>query len=214
LFGIFFANVFRGVPIDAAGIFHGNLLTLLNPYSIMGGLLFLCFFLTHGAVWLALKTDGDLQARAALKAKKFWRALLVVSVLFLFFSAPMTNLYENYVASPILFVIPLIAVAALVLDGVFIHKGDWLKAWFASALYIFSATLFGVIGIYPALLPSSLDPAYSRTIHNTASSSLTLTIMLVVVLIFVPIVIVYQVWVHKLFGGKVSGDYSGYYQGL
>ncbi len=214
LFGVFFANVFRGVPIDGEGIFQGNLFTLLNPYGLLGGLLFLCFFFTHGSIWLALKTDGDLQIRAANKAKKFWRALLIISVLFLIFSAVLTDLYANYLASPILFVIPLITVVALFLDGLFIHRGQWSKAWYASALYIFSATMFGVIGIYPALLPSSLDPAYSRTIHNTASSSLTLTIMLVVALIFVPIVIVYQAWVHKIFAGKVSGEVHGYVEGL
>lgn len=214
LFGVFFANIFKGVPIDGAGVFHGNLLTLLNPYGLLGGLLFLSFFFTHGSIWLALKTEGDLQRRAIHSARNFWIILLALSVLFLIFTATATNLYANYVASPILFVIPLVTVAALILTGVFLQQQSWLKSWITSALYIFSATLFGVIGLYPDLMPSSIDPAFSRTIYNTASSSLTLKIMLGVALVFVPIVIIYQVWAHKLFSGKVTGDKSAYHSGL
>lgn len=213
LFGVFFANIFKGVPIDGEGVFHGNLFTLLNPYGLLGGLFFLVFFFTHGSIWLALKTDGDLGERAERAAKKFWMGLLVLAVLFLIFTAVATDVYDNYLANPALFILPVLAVAALLLSGLFIMKSDWFKAWFASAGFIFSTTLFGVIGIYPALLPSNLDPAFSRTIHNTASSPLTLKIMLGVVLVFVPIVIVYQAWVHKVFSGKAGGTHSGYHDG-
>ncbi len=213
LFGVFFANIFKGVPIDGEGVFHGNLFTLLNPYGLMGGLLFLVFFFMHGSIWLAIKTDGDLYDRVAQKARRFWIALLALSIIFLTFTASLTDLYGNYVSSPLLFVIPLITVISLVVTGLFIKKAAWVKAWFASATYIFSATMFGLIGIYPSLMPSSIDPAFSRTIHNTASSPLTLKIMLGVVLVFVPIVIIYQAWIHKLFGGKVKGDKSAYHEG-
>ncbi|TKJ42162.1 cytochrome d ubiquinol oxidase subunit II [candidate division LCP-89 bacterium B3_LCP] len=213
LFGVFFANIFKGVPIDGEGVFHGNLFTLLNPYGLMGGLLFLVFFFTHGSIWLALKTDGDLQERATRSALRFWRVLLVISVLFLVFSGILTSLYDNYLANPVLFIIPVITVVSLVLTGIFVMKRDWYKSWWTSSIYILSATLFGVIGIYPSLMPSSIDPAFSRTIHNTASSPLTLKIMLGVVVVFVPIVIAYQAWIHKLFGGKVKGDRSAYHEG-
>jgi cytochrome d ubiquinol oxidase subunit II len=214
LFGVFFANVFRGIPIDEHGIFRGTLLTLLNPYGLLGGLLFLVFFALHGSIWLALKTDGELHERTVRLARRFWIVLTALAVMFLLFTATSTNLYANYVTNPILFVIPLLAVIALLTAGLFVYKADWFKAWFASGAFIFGATLFGVVGIYPALLPSSIDPAFSCTIHNTSSSPLTLKIMLGVALVFVPIVIIYQAWVHSLFRGKVKGEFSAYHEGL
>jgi cytochrome d ubiquinol oxidase subunit II len=71
-------------------------------------------------------------------------------------------------------------------------------------------TFFGIVGLYPNLLPSSLDAAYSLTIYNAASSPLTLKIMLTVVVIFVPVVIAYQLWVYKLFSHPVTEEESGY----
>ena len=129
--------------------------------------------------------------------------MLVVAVLFLVFTAFQTKLYENYLASPVLFIIPLLCVCALFMVRVFIGKKSYWKAWFASCATIASATLFGVIGLYPSLFPSSLNTAYSMTIHNSASSPLSLKIMLVVALIFVPIVIIYQGWAYNFFKGKV-----------
>ncbi len=211
LFGVAFANIFRGIPLDGAGVYRGSFFSFLNPYGLLGGLLFITFFLTHGAIWLGLKTEGEFQARASRAAGRLWIALAALSVIFLVSTAIATALYRNYLDSPVLFVIPLLTVAGLVLTGLFIRAGDWFKAWFASSLYVFSATLFGVIGMYPSLLPSSLNPAFSRTIHNSASSPLTLKIMLVVALVVVPIVIVYQAWLHRIFRGKVSGEKSGYH---
>ncbi len=213
LFGVFFANIFKGIPIDAEGVFHGNLLTLLNAYGLLGGLLFLTFFFMHGCIWIALKTDGALHDRAVRKSFKFWRLLLVNSVLFFVFTSVSTTIYVNYKSYPILFVIPLITVISLIFAGIFIKKNAWHKAWWMSAIYIFSVMMFGLTGIYPSLLPSSIDPEFSRTIHNTASSPLTLKIMLGVALICVPIVILYQAWTHRLFREKVGGDHSAYHEG-
>lgn len=214
LLGVAFANFFKGIPIDAEGIFHGNLFTLLNPYGLAGGLLFLTFFLTHGAIWLTFKTEGELHDKAMNYAGRLWVILVVLSVIFLIATAFATDIYRNYLNSPVLFVLPLLAVAGLLLTGIYIKQVDWKKAWFASAGYFFFVTLFGVVGMYPALLPSSLNPAFSRTIHNSASSPLTLKIMLVVALIFVPLAIIYQAWAYKVFSGKVGGEHSGYHEGV
>ena len=210
LWGVAFANLFRGIPIDAEGIYHGTLLTLLNPYGLLGGLLFLVFFLMHGSIWLAFKTEDDLHNRAAKLSKKFWIILVIISVVFLVTTAYSTDLYRNYLDSPALFILPLVVFLCLVISGIFIRQAGWKKAWFASAGYIFFATMFGVVGMYPDLLISSLNPEFSRTIYNSASSSLTLWIMLVVVLIFLPLVIIYQAWSYKLFSGKVGKEPHGY----
>lgn len=206
LFGVAFANIFKGIPIDGEGILQGNLLTLLNPYGLLGGLLFLFLFLVHGSIWLAAKSEGSVHQRAGAIARKLWPVVLIVAVLFLVFTAFQTRLYENYLASPVLFIIPLLCVCALLITRVFVGKESYWKAWFASSATIAFATLFGVIGLYPSLFPSSLNPSYSMTIHNSASSPLTLKIMLVVALIFVPIVIVYQTWAFNLFKDKLRED--------
>jgi len=204
LFGVAFANIFQGIPIDGEGVYHGTLFTLLNPYGLLGGVLFLLLFLVHGAIWLAIKSEGDLHDRAVGTAQKLWVVLLVVAVIFLIASIFATNLYDNYIANPLLFVFILIAVAALFGVRVFLGKGSYWKAWFSSALTIVSFTFYGVIGLYPNMFPSSIKPAYSLTAHNASSSPLTLKIMLVVVLIFVPIVLAYQIWTYNLFKGKVT----------
>ena len=92
----------------------------------------------------------------------------------------------------------------------FLNQGAYFSAWFSSCLTIVGATFFGVIGLYPNMFPSRVDPAFSLTAHNASSSPLTLKIMLVVVIIFVPIVIGYQVWAYNLFKGKVTPDQLTY----
>jgi cytochrome bd ubiquinol oxidase subunit II len=204
LFGVAFANIFQGIPFDDKGIFHGTLLTLLNPYGILGGVLFVLLFLLHGSLWLAVKAEGPLYDKAVALSAKLWAAVLVVAVIFLVHTWFATALYQNYVSRPLLFVIPLVTVAALLVTRLLIAKGAWWKAWFASCLVIAGATLFGVVGLYPNLFPSSLNPAFSLTAFNSSSSPLTLKIMLVVALTFVPIVILYQGWVYYLFKDKVT----------
>jgi len=204
LLGVAFANIFKGIPIDQHGVNQGTLFTLLNPYGLCGGLLFVCAFLMHGALFLSLKTRGPLQERAIRVTERLWPALLLVAVLFLLYSAMATKLFANYLENPLLFIILALPVGGLLLQRVFIGQRAMGKAWTASAVTIAGVALFGVVGIFPALLPSSLNPAWSMTIANSSSSPLTLKIMLVVALTFVPIVILYQAWVYKTFSAPVT----------
>jgi cytochrome d ubiquinol oxidase subunit II len=206
LFGVAFANIFRGIPIDGEGVYQGNLLTLLNPYGLLGGILFLLLFLVHGALWLSIRSEGELQQRAVATAAKLWPVELAVAVIFLVASMFATRLYDNYIAYPYLFIIILLAVAGLLGIKVFLARKALFRAWFASALTIAAAVFYGVIGLFPNMFPSNIDPSYSLTAHNAASSALTLKIMLVVVILFVPIVLVYQAWAYNLFKGKVKQE--------
>jgi cytochrome d ubiquinol oxidase subunit II len=204
LLGVAFANIFRGIPIDGEGIYHGNILTLLNPYGLAGGILFLVLFCLHGSLWLTIKTEGEVHQRATVLAKKLWLVLLIVAVLFLVMTGFATQLYQNYLKNPILFIILIFTIANLLLIRVFIKKQAGWKAWSASSGTIMGVTLFGVVGLYPNLLPSSINPSYSLTIFNSASSPLTLKIMLGVALFFVPIVLIYQAWVYNFFKDKIK----------
>jgi cytochrome d ubiquinol oxidase subunit II len=206
LFGVAFANIFRGIPIDQNGIYQGNLFTLLNPYGLLGGVLFLTVFLVHGSLWLAIKSRGDLHRRAVSVANRLWPVLLAVAVVFLAASIFATPLYDNYLKHPTLFAVIIVTVLALLGIKIFLARQAYFKAWCSSAATIAGATFYGIFGLYPNMFPSRLDAAYSLTAHNSASSPLTLKIMLVVVIIFVPIVLGYQIWTYHLFKGKVTEE--------
>lgn len=203
LFGVAFGNIFKGLPMDASG-HHGGLLSLLNPYGILTGLLFVCLFAVHGALYASVKTVGDLSKRAFELAKLLWIPLLLVAVLFLGATAYSTKLYDNYLAAPYLFLIPAIAVLALVMVQAYMIANKPLKAFAASCVTILFVVFTGVTGLFPNLIPSSLDPAHSLTIYNSSSSQYTLVIMTVVAFIFVPIVIAYKIWVYRIFRAPVT----------
>ncbi len=203
LFGVAFANIFQGIPINETGIFQGNLLTLLNPYGIAGGLLFVALFAQHGSLWLVIKSTGELSVRAQKTARFIWPVTLILAVIFLILTHVYTPLYHNYMEMPVLWIIPLLTVIGLFLTRYHFGKNEW-HAWFSSCLTIGSAVLFGVAGIYPNLLPSSIDPNFSLSIFNSASSPLTLKIMLGVTLVCIPVVIFYQTVIYRLFREKIS----------
>lgn len=206
LLGVAFANLFAGIPIDKDGVLHGNLLTLLNPYGLAGGVFFVAAFIHHGALWLAVKSDGKLRERARKLSLRLWFVALVAAVAFLALTWVYTPLWQNLFGRPAFLVLPVLAVLGLVASPVLSRQGKAWWAWGASALFIATATLFGVAGVFPNIVGSSLDPAASVTAFNSASSTLTLEIMLGVVLAFLPVVIAYQAWVYVKFGGAVNKE--------
>ena len=203
LFGVAFGNIFQGLPMDGNG-YHGTLFTLLNPYGLLTGVLFVLLFLQHGSLWLTMKTGDSLSERSAGLSNKLWYALLIVAVFFLVATAFATNLYANYLQNLILGIVPAVAVISLLAIKLFALKADYLKAFYASCLTIVMVTFTGVIGLYPNLIPSSISPEHSLTIFNSSSSVYTLKIMTVVALIFVPIVIAYQIWTYRIFRHKTT----------
>ena len=206
LLGVLFANLFRGLPIKA-GVNQGTLLAQLNAYGLAGGVVFLAVFLLHGALWLAIRTEGGLHDKAVRTATLLWPVVLVATAAFLAYTALATHLYENYIRHPILFAVPLVAVGALIAIKVSLHQARPWPAWFASAAMIVAITFFGIIGLYPNMVPSTIDPqANSITLSQAASSPLTLKVMLVVVMLLIPIVLAYQIWAYRLFSDKVDPD--------
>jgi cytochrome d ubiquinol oxidase subunit II len=206
LFGVAFGNIFKGIPFDGNGALHGNFFTFLNPYALLGGLLFLSLFVQHGNLWLNIKTEGALKERAKNFTGVAWLSTLILAVIFLVISFFATELYANYFKYPALFIIIIFTVISLLLVRIFTMREEFFKAWFASAGTIMGATFFGIAGLFPVMFPSSLDSELSLTAFNASSSPLTLKIMLGVTLVFIPIVIIYQTYAYKLFSGKVTDD--------
>jgi cytochrome d ubiquinol oxidase subunit II len=214
LFGVAFGNIFRGLPMDGAG-YHGTLLGLLNPYGILTGLFFVLLFAEHGALWLARKTHGELADRAGRLSKKIWVVLAGTALLFLAYTASATSLYANYFNNASWGIVPVGAIASLAAIRFFSSAGDYGRAFLASSVTIVMVVFTGVIGLYPSLIPSRIDQAYSLTIFNSSSSVYTLKIMTGVVLLFVPVVIAYQVWIYRIFRSRltpeeVEGDGEAY----
>ena len=204
LFGVTFGNIFRGLPMDESG-YQGSFLSLLNPYALLTGLLFVLLFLMHGALYLSVKTRDELECLAVVSAQRIWIPATAVAVLFLGATWFDTRLFDNYINHPLLFVVPALAVVALLSVRFFLGARKPLSAFTASCVTILAVVATGVTGLYPNLIPSRLDPAASLTIFNSSSSPYTLMIMTVVAFIFVPIVIAYKIWVYRVFRARVSG---------
>ncbi len=203
LFGIVFANIFKGLTFDSLS-YYGGLRHLLNPYGLLGGVLFLFLFAEHGALWLCLKTESELQERAFETARLMWIILVCALATFLIATSMVTPVFDNYMTHPALFLIPGMAGVALLAIRIYLSRRAWFRAWLSSALLIAACIFFGFVGLYPDMFPSSIAPAASLTAFNAASSPLTLKIMLGVVLVVLPVVLVYQSWVYMLFRGKVT----------
>jgi cytochrome d ubiquinol oxidase subunit II len=211
LFRVAFGNIFKGIPMrndfaSSSFLYDGSLLTLLNPYGLLTGLLFVMLFAVHGSLYAAVKTTGGLSERSAAMANRLWPLLLAVTAGFLGYSYSATKLYDNFVKAPVILIIPLIAVVSLLMVKLFASRGEMLKAFAFSCLTIIFVCFTGIAGLFPNLIPSSIDPFSNLTIYNSSSSLYTLRIMTVVALIFVPIVIAYKIWIYRIFRARVTNE--------
>jgi cytochrome d ubiquinol oxidase subunit II len=200
LWGVAFANIVAGVPLDADHEFTGNLFTLLTPYALLGGLTTLLLFVTHGAVFLALKTTGDIRARANAMAGRAGVAAAVVAVVFLGWT-------QQLHGDPPSLVLSVVAAVALVAGIIANRAGREGWAFLGSAGAILFAVVALFVALFPDVLPSTTDPAYSLTTENAASTPYTLGIMTVVAVIFTPIVLIYQGWTYWVFRHRIGVEH-------
>ncbi|NTV53541.1 MAG: cytochrome d ubiquinol oxidase subunit II [Candidatus Firestonebacteria bacterium] len=211
LVGIAFGNILHGVPLTADGRFDGNFFTLLHPYAILVGLVGLAAFLQHGAIFVALKSQGALQARMAKVAPAAWMALvlLVMAVLSVtFFSAKF--LYEGILKKPFFWITFIGFWVSILGVPLAVKVGKFGRAWTASFASIVCLMGLGFTALFPRLVPSSLDLAHSLTAYNAASTPKTLLVMFSIAAVGVPIVIGYTIFAYRVFRGKVSLDNESY----
>lgn len=207
--GVAFGNIVRGIPVagsPATGQEHftGNFFTFLNPYAILGGLTTLTLFTLHGALFLSLKTTGDLRKRARRAATAASVPAIALGGGFLawtgasYRSGTTSGTAIASVACAALAAVALIAVAVMV------RRGLELPAFTANAVAIAAATASLFTALYPRVLPSTLNPAYDLTTANAASTALTLRIMTVVACVFLPVVLAYQAWTYWVFRKRIT----------
>ncbi len=202
LWGVAITNVIEGVPIDAQMNYVGGFWSLLNPYALLGGLAFVALFLLHGAIFMSLKTEGEMQSKAFRAANYVWLPAVVLVFLFVFIGYFTTDVFVRLGVDP--GVAPLGAGAALLSAGWFIKRqwGGW--AFLLTGLTIILSTLTIFLGLFPRVMISSLNPVWDLTISNAASSPYTLTVMSWIALLFVPIVLAYQGWNYWVFRQRLG----------
>jgi cytochrome d ubiquinol oxidase subunit II len=207
LFGVAFGNILRGLPLDAQGNFTGTFFTLLNPFALLVGVLNLALIATHGALYIVLRTDGELADQARRWARIAWITYLLLAVVTIVAAVKtMPHLLANYQNLPILWTIPVLAVTAIVLTGVLNIRGMAVNAFVASSAAIALLLVSAAAGLFPTLVPALGNPALNLTALNSSSSFLTMKVMLVFAAVGMTMVIGYTTWVYRTFSGKVTSD--------
>jgi len=204
LLGVAFANLAKGVPIDGSMTYTGNLFTLLNPYGLLGGLTTVAVFLLHGAVFLSLKIDGELKTKVEDAARKLWIPAVVLVILLAVATFFYTDMLERLGIDPGIF--PLGALITLLLAGWFINRKQTGWAFIMTALNIVLTQVTFFMIMFPRVMISSTNEAFSLDIWNASSSPYTLKVMTIVALIFVPIVLAYQGYTYWIFRKRVTTE--------
>ena len=211
LIGVAMGNLAWGVPLGVDREFAGNFWTLLKPYTLLTGVTTVALFAMHGAIYLAMKTEGELQA----KVRNWIRPTIICFVICYVTTTMATLLYvpsmtDRIRENPALFLVALASMLAIANIPREIHHGREFRAFLSSSAAIATLlALFG-LGMYPDLVPSNPDPANSLNVYNSASSAKTLRIMLTIACMGVPLVLAYTASIYWIFRGKVKLDASSY----
>ena len=214
LWGVAFGNIVRGVKLDAHHEYVGGFFDLLNPYALVGGLTTLTLFLLHGAVFVSLKTDGDIRQRAGRLAARLAPAAIVIGGTFLLW----TQLGTGDAGSAVLFCGAAVALLAALYavhrqrDGwgfvgtfaIFVRREGW--AFLATGLTVVLAVFALFVTLFPDVMPSTVAAANSLTVHNASSSPYTLKVMTWVAVAFTPLVLAYQGWTYWVFRKRLTVD--------
>ncbi|ASV31714.1 cytochrome d ubiquinol oxidase subunit II [Maribacter cobaltidurans] len=212
LLGVVLGNILQGFELHNNFEYKGGIFfTFLNPYALMTGLTTLSIFMTQGAIFLLLKTEGKLHDRLSYLLKK--------GMVFFIISFAMTSLYtlifihgvtDKFKEQPLFFVLPVLAFLAVANVPRLVSKKRYSHALVFSSLIMAFLLMLVAFQLYPVLIPSTIDPEYSVTIYNAASSQKSLGIMLTIVLIGAPLLAGYFLFLYKTFNGKVKLDDTSY----
>lgn len=197
LWGVAFANIVQGVPLNEQHIYVGTIFTLLNPYGLLGGLVTLTLFWTHGLVFISLKTGGEIQQRARNLDSKVGVIATALAAGFLVWTLVAHFSVLGFVLS---------AIAAVSLIGA-LFANAFKREGISFTLLV--VTIVAAVGslfaaLFPNVFPSSIDPSFSLTIDNARSSDYTLGVMTWVAVIMIPLVLLYQGWTYWVFRNRIT----------
>lgn len=212
LLGVVLGNVLQGFELGENFSYKGGIFfAFLSPYAIMVGFTTLSIFMTQGAIFLLLKTEGRLHSKLTFLLKR--------GMIFFIISFAITSLYtlifipgvtDNFKEQPIFFVLPILSFLAVANVPRLVSKKKYAQALVFSSLTMSFLLMLVAFQLYPVLLPSTINPDFSVTIYNAASSQKSLGIMLTIVVIGAPLLAGYFLFLYKTFNGKVTLDDTSY----
>jgi cytochrome d ubiquinol oxidase subunit II len=211
LMGVALGNIVTGIPLAQNKEFIGSFISLLNPFALLVGITTVSLFMMHGAIYLVMKTEEELQTQV-----RGWVNNTIIFFVICFVTTTMATLIyypqmvNHFKEMPALFLIAILNMLAIANIPREIYKGNEFRAFFSSAASIALLMVLFAIGIFPNLVLSNPNPEYSLTIYNAASSQKTLMIMLIMAIIGIPFVLAYTIVIHKVFKGKVKLDDTSY----
>ena len=200
LWGVAVTNLIQGVPINAKMQYVGTFFDLLSPYTLVGGIAFLLVFVFHGALYLTLKTEGEMVKRARAVAVRIGLLTAICCLLLVGLTYTNTDLFASIGAGVALWG----AVALFVGAYGAVYSNRYGLGFILSSLTVAFTTIAFFWGLFPRLMVSSLNSAWSLTIANASSTPYTLSIMTVAALALVPVVLVYQGWAYWIFRKRVT----------
>jgi cytochrome d ubiquinol oxidase subunit II len=199
LWGVFFANLVRGLPLNANGDYVGAVTGLFSPFAVLGGVTVLVLFLCHGAIFIALRTTGGIRHDAHALAGKLGPVAVVLVAVLLGWLITLRGDTTTAVLSAIV-----VAALAAALVANRRNREGWAFGLTACSILVLVATYFAAL--YPNVMPSTLDPSYSLTIANASSTPYTLKVMSWIAALVVPVVLAYQAWSYWVFRRRLSRD--------
>ncbi|OJU81237.1 MAG: cytochrome d ubiquinol oxidase subunit II [Chlamydia sp. 32-24] len=210
--GIAMGNLIRGIPLDKHGEFSGTFMELMNPYSLLIGIMTVALFAMHGSIYLVMKTDNELHDKLREKVNPsiifFIMTYAIATVATLIYMPHMANAIKE---RPVFFIVAIINFLAIANIPREIHHGRDGWAFISSCINIICLLALYGVGTYPNVVRNTLDPDnYSLTVYNSASSEKTLGILLIIAVIGVPLVISYTIAIYRIFRGKVRLDKTSY----
>lgn len=212
LLGVVLGNILQGFEIGENYSYKGGVFfSFLNPYAILVGLTSLSIFMTQGAIFLLLKTEGRLHARLTFLLKNGMIFFILSFVFTSFYTLIyLTGVTDKFKENPVFFILPICAFLAVANVPRLVSKKKYAYALVFSSLTMAFLLMLVAFQLYPVLLPSTINQEYSVTIYNAAASQKSLGIMLTIVLIGAPLLTMYFLFLYKTFHGKVKLDDTSY----
>lgn len=211
LMGVALGNIITGISLGSDKEFTGTFLGLLKPYTVLIGITTVALFMMHGAIYLVMKTEGELHTKV-----KSWVNNTIIFFVICFVTATMATLIyypamvTHFKEQPAFFLIAILNMLAIANIPREIHHGREFRAFLSSSASIALLLILFAIGIFPNIVLSNPIPENSLNIYNAASSQKTLNIMLIVAIIGMPFVVAYTIIIYKVYKGKVKLDEMSY----
>jgi cytochrome d ubiquinol oxidase subunit II len=211
LFGVAVGNAIQGIPVGVDKEFAGTFVGLLRPYPLLTGVFALALFAMHGALYLHLKTEGELQQRVR---GWVWQTFAVFVILYALTTGitlgTTPSAIQNFGSFPWAWAVVAANVLLIANIAWSVGRNRGFAAFLSSGGTIAALVFLFMIALYPNMIVSSADPDWNLTVYNAASSQKTLTIMTIIALIGMPLVLTYTVVIYWVFRGKVRLGESSY----